>query len=163
MIKIKNEMIDDLVESARNSPRRRMNLNVHKSLDEKIHRFFNAMEPDTYVRPHRHEDERFELFLCIRGEGAAVTFDDHGNITDVAILSLERECVGIEIPPKTWHTIISLSSGTVFFEVKEGPYRAISDKDFAPWAPEPENPDAAIYLDRIRGKVVSSAKELTLR
>lgn len=151
MIGIRKGSIDNLVESARSSPRKRMNLNIHKSLDARVQRFFNAMEPDTYVRPHRHvQDGRFELFLCLRGKGAAITFDEGGKVLNTVIISPDGDSIGIEIPPNAWHTILCLSSGTVFFELKEGPYTAIDDKDFAPWAPDPSNPGSIDYLRSLR-------------
>lgn len=151
MISIKREAINNLVQTARNSPRKRMNLNIHQSLDARVQRFFNAMEPDTYVRPHRHMQEgRFEMFLCIRGKGAALTFDDRGKVINSVIISPDGDSIGIEIPPNAWHTILSLSPGTVFFELKEGPYAAIDDKDFAPWAPDPSDPGSGDYLRRLK-------------
>ncbi|MBI4745662.1 MAG: WbuC family cupin fold metalloprotein [Deltaproteobacteria bacterium] len=151
MINIKREDINNLVEAARSSPRKRMNLNIHQSLDATVQRFFNAMEPDTYVRPHRHvQDGRFELFLCIRGKGAAITFDDSGKVLDSVIISPDGVSIGIEIPPRAWHTILCLSPGTVFFELKEGPYMEIDDKDFAAWAPDPSNPGSYDYLRRLK-------------
>jgi cupin fold WbuC family metalloprotein len=151
MITIKREAINSLVQAARNSPRKRMNLNIHQSLDAMVQRFFNAMEPETYVRPHRHMQEgRFEMFLCIRGKGSALTFDNRGKVINSVIISPDGDSIGIEIPPHAWHTILSLSTGTVFFELKEGPYAAIDDKDFAPWAPDPLDSASDDYLRRLK-------------
>ncbi|MEK6726994.1 MAG: WbuC family cupin fold metalloprotein [Deltaproteobacteria bacterium] len=158
MISIKREAINNLVQAARSSPRKRMNLNIHQSLDARVQRFFNAMEPDTYVRPHRHVQEgRFEMFLCIKGKGAALTFDDAGKVIDSVIISPDGDSIGIEIPPHAWHTILSLSTGTVFFELKEGPYAAIDDKDFALWAPDPSDTGCGDYLRRIKEGIGADA------
>ena len=159
MIRIVNEELDRLVETAGTSPRGRMNYNIHPSPEARVQRFFNAFESDTYVRPHRHaEPERFELFLCIRGRGAAIVFDEAGTVTDTAILSTEGKCIGVEIPPNTWHTIISLTPGTIFFEVKEGPYRPLSDKEFAKWSPEPGAPEQDDYLRGLKRVVATAAR-----
>ncbi len=156
MILLKKELLDRLVEASRTSARKRMNYNLHTSRDEAVQRFFNAMETDTYIRPHRHvEPNKFELFLCVRGRGAVVTFNDDGNIDDIALLSPNGECMGVEIPSYTWHTIVSLSPGTVFFEAKQGPFVPISDKDFAPWAPDPSDPEYTDYLERLKEKAAS--------
>lgn len=155
MIRIKKELIESLTEAARRSSRKRMNYNLHKSMDENVQRFFNAFETDSYVRPHRHvQPGRFELFLCIRGKGAAIIFADDANITDTSILSPGGECIGVEIPDNTWHTIIALSPDTVFFEVKEGPYMPIEDKDFAPWAPDAADPGHVDYLKNLREAIL---------
>ena len=42
---IDNKILDNLTARAKASPRLRMNLNFHQSLDEKCHRFLNAVEP----------------------------------------------------------------------------------------------------------------------
>lgn len=154
MLKITNQSLDMLREDAVRSPRRRMNLNVHKSLDARVQRLFNAMEPGTYVRPHRHiQDGRFELFLCIRGKGAVFVFDERGEVAETAVICPGGENIGVEIPPNTWHTIVPLEPGTIFFEVKEGPYIEVSDKDFASWAPEPSSEECGGYLKWLVSKV----------
>ena len=38
-------LMNELAEKARKSPRLRMNYNFHQSLDDKCHRFLNALEP----------------------------------------------------------------------------------------------------------------------
>jgi len=45
---------------------------------------FNAIEPGSYIRPHRHaSDPREELLIAVRGLVALVTFDDQGAVTNV--------------------------------------------------------------------------------
>ena len=44
---IDNILLDNLAEDAKKSPRLRMNYNFHQSLDDKCHRFLNALEPGT--------------------------------------------------------------------------------------------------------------------
>ena len=51
---IDNEILDNLSAQAKASPRLRMNLNFHQSLDEKCHRFLNAVEPGANIPVHRH-------------------------------------------------------------------------------------------------------------
>lgn len=154
MLKITGQSLDKLREDAVISPRKRMNLNIHDSLDARVQRLFNSMEPGTYVRPHRHIQEgRFELFLCIRGKGAVFVFDDGGGVADLAVISPGGEIVGVEIPPNAWHTVLPLEPETIFFEVKEGPYIEVSDKDFAPWAPEPSSEECGGYLEWLISKV----------
>lgn len=38
--------------------------------------------------------------------------------------------------------------GTVLFEFKAGPYSALDDKDFAPWAPTEGQADSAALVQR---------------
>jgi len=46
---IDRKLLDEISEQAKVSPRLRMNYNFHQSLDEKCHRFLNAVEPGTEV------------------------------------------------------------------------------------------------------------------
>ena len=58
---IDTELLDKVSEEAKESPRLRMNYNFHQSLEEKCHRFLNAVEPGTEVPIHRHptKDETY--------------------------------------------------------------------------------------------------------
>jgi cupin fold WbuC family metalloprotein len=133
------------------SARLRKNLNLHQAYDDPIQRLCNAMEPDTYVRPHRHaEPGKWELFMVLRGALAVLTFGTDGAVVDRVELGEGRPARGVEIPPGTWHTLISLQSGTVAFEVKPGPYRPLQDKDFAPWAPAEGDPGTPSFLAWLR-------------
>lgn len=143
---IQTQTLQQLVDAAKASPRLRMNLNLHAALDEPIQRLCNAFEPGTYVRPHRHpEAERWELFVILQGRADVLTFDAQSTVLERVSLCAQGPGYIVEIPPLTWHTLISLQSGTVLFEVKQGPYQALSDKDFALWAPQ-ENTAAAATL-----------------
>ena len=51
---IDKDLLDKVSEQAKASPRLRMNFNFHQSLDEKCHRFLNAVEPGTEVPIHKH-------------------------------------------------------------------------------------------------------------
>lgn len=42
---IDDKVLDGLSAQAKDSPRLRMNLNFHQNLDDKCHRFLNAVEP----------------------------------------------------------------------------------------------------------------------
>ena len=133
------------VAASRAAPRRRANHNLHPSLDDPIQRFLNVLQPDSYVRPHRHERDRFELFLVLAGRAAALLFDDFGTPSAAVVLS-PAGTRAIEIAGATWHTLLALDPDTVLFEVKPGPYRPLDDKEFAPWAPLEGDPAAPALL-----------------
>ena len=42
---VDNNLLDKVSAQAKESPRLRMNYNFHQSLDDKCHRFLNAVEP----------------------------------------------------------------------------------------------------------------------
>ena len=118
------------------SARRRANENLHSTLEDPVQRFCNAVEPGSYVRPHRHpEAGRWELFLILAGRAAILVFDDAGTVHDRVELWAGGGALAVEVPPDTWHSLVALEPGTVLFELKPGPYRTLGDKDFAAWAP----------------------------
>src|SRR5262245_37922340 len=138
-----------VIAKARTSPRLRMNDNLH-AMDDAIHRLLNATEPGTYVQPHKHgSPPKVETMCVLAGKGAAIVFDAAGRVTDVAVLSPKGPVHVIEIPADTFHTLIALEPGTVWFEVKAGPYAAPPAQDVAAWAPAPGDPRAAAYLEKL--------------
>ena len=64
---IDKKLLDEVSAQAKNSPRLRMNFNFHQSLDEKCHRFLNAVEPGTEVPIHKHPTKD-ETFVILRGK-----------------------------------------------------------------------------------------------
>ena len=121
MEKINKELLDSLSEKAKVSPRLRMNYNFHQSLDEKCHRFLNAVEPGTIVPIHKHPTKD-ETFVILRGKVKVTTHSDDGAIIDSVQLSPEDGQYGVNIPKGVWHTLESLEAGSVIFECKEGPF-----------------------------------------
>lgn len=160
---IHSDELRELHEIAANSPRLRKNLNIHTRLDAPVQRLFNAMEPGTYIRPHRHARENgWELMLVIQGSFAVLFFDDRGQVTEKYILSQHDGLLAVEVPASVWHTVVSLERGTVMFEVKEGPYTPVTDKDFADWAPQEGGPDASSMLEWFRqAQPFETAREQT--
>ena len=49
-------LLDELCARARSVPRLRAHHNLHDSPEAPAHRLLVAMEPGSYVRPHRHLD-----------------------------------------------------------------------------------------------------------
>lgn len=140
MKQITATMLADLSAQAQASPRRRANHNLHVQLDDPIQRLAIAMEPDTYVRPHRHP-HTWELLYPLVGHFVVLHFDAVGIVTARSVLG--NDAALIENPAGGWHAVHSLDAGGVIFEVKQGPYRPIADADYAPWSPAAESADAA--------------------
>jgi cupin fold WbuC family metalloprotein len=147
-MKIINKLrLDQLSQTAAASERRRKNLNLHDEYADPCQRLFNAIEPGTYIRPHRHLDPpKAECFVTVRGRMALFVFADDGTVDKVLMLGVGCDVQAVELPPGTWHSLVSLEPGTVFFEIKHGPYVPLSDKDFAPWSPAEGSPGATAYL-----------------
>lgn len=143
MNRIEARDLDALSAEARQHARRRMNRNLHR-MEEPIHRLLNAMEPDSYVAPHRHlAAPRGETLLLLRGRGAVLLFDDAGGVREKIVLSPAGPTHVVELPPDAWHTLLALEPGTVWFEVKQGPYVPPAATDVAAWAP-PTSDHAAV-------------------
>ena len=114
-------LLDKVSRQAKTSLRLRMNYNFHQSLDEKCHRFLNAVEPGTYVPIHRHPTKD-ETFVLLRGRVRVTTHNDDGSIVEDIVLCPEEGMYGVNIPKGVWHKVESLATGSTFFECKEGPF-----------------------------------------
>ena len=64
---IDKNLLDQVSAQAKESPRLRMNYNFHQSLEDKCHRFLNAVEPGTEVSIHKHPTKD-ESFVILRGK-----------------------------------------------------------------------------------------------
>ena len=145
------QTLDALSLAAASSPRRRKNLNFHPVLEHPAQRLLNAVEPDSYIRPHRHrESERDETFVVLRGAFGLVLFDERGAVTHQAVLRANGDLSIAHVPANTFHTVIALEAGSVFFEAKAGPYTPITDKDFGAWAPAEGEAGVSAYLHGLR-------------
>jgi len=134
---------------ARANPRLREIHCLHYDDTELLHRMLNAIQPGSYVRPHRHQDPpKAEAFILLNGCLGVLTFSDDGELDEngLVLLSHESGVLGVDIREHIWHTIVALAPDTVVFEVKPGPYERPSDKDFAAWAPEEGTPEAEQLL-----------------
>lgn len=114
-------LLDMISAEAKDSPRLRMNYNFHQSLEDKCHRFLNAVEPGTMVPIHRHPTKD-ETFIVLKGRVKVSTFNDEGEVLESVILCQEEGMHGVDIPKNVWHTLESLDPGSVIFECKEGPF-----------------------------------------
>ncbi len=149
---ITRELLGQVSAEARLNPRLRKNHNFHPSDDSRCHRLLNAIEPGSYIRPHRHLDpEKDEAFVLMSGRLGVVTFTDAGEVVETVLLSHAGDILAAEILPGVYHTAFSLESGTVFYEAKAGPFRPLAEEEKAVWAPEDSDPQsAAAYLEHLR-------------
>lgn len=147
---VSNALLDELSQKAAVSSRKRLNLNFHEEFSDPINRMLNAFEPGTYIQPHKHENpDKREVFIVLRGSMLMVIFDDAGTPIDFILLDPQKGIHAVEIPAGVWHSVISLASGTVVYEIKDGPYDQASDKNFAAWAPKEGDAECDRYLGRL--------------
>lgn len=139
-------LYDEVSAEAKASPRLRKNRNFHRHDGEMCHRLLNALEPGSYIQPHRHLDpNKEECMLILRGRFVCLFFDAAGHVTEHAVLS-PGDVGGVVIPVGQFHTLFALDSGAVFFEAKAGPYLPLTAEEKAPWAPAEGTPEAAALM-----------------
>lgn len=160
-------LLDAVCAEAAASPRRRKNRNFHPRDDYPGHRLLNAMQPDSYIPPHRHLDPaKDETFVVLRGRLGLVIFDDEGEAVRTVVMSAgagetpkvspggtapaASPACGADLPHGTWHSLVALTADVVFLEAKSGPYLPLADAEKAPWAPAEQAPGAAAYLEGLR-------------
>jgi cupin fold WbuC family metalloprotein len=140
---ISESLLEGAIAVSHSSPRRRMIQPFHRSEDATLHRMFNAVQPDSYIPPHRHYDPpKAESWIVLRGALAFFTFDAAGRVEECLEIRAGSPVFGVDLEPGVYHTFIALEPDTVVFEVKSGPYSPTSDKTFPDWAP-PEGSDKA--------------------
>ena len=125
---IDEELLSNVSEKAKTSERLRMNYNFHDRLDAPAQRLLNALEPGTVLPIHRHWHSA-ETYILLRGRIRVMFYDDEKNVTEECELNPQEGRYGVHIPIGQWHTLEVLESGSVLFEVKDGPYTPLSPED----------------------------------
>ncbi|MBL8533653.1 MAG: WbuC family cupin fold metalloprotein [Betaproteobacteria bacterium] len=147
---IGDDLLDQTSHEARRSARGRKNLNFHAAEDAPCNRLLNAVEPGSYVQPHRHLDPaKDETFIVLRGAFGLVLFDDEGTVTRAVLLRAGGNLVGANVPHGVFHTVLSFEPGSVFFESKAGPYRPLEDQERAQWAPKEGETSVPAFMTRL--------------
>ena len=148
---VTRDLLRQVSEQARLSPRLRKNHNIHPADDSRCHRLLNAVEPLSYICPHRHLDpEKDEAFILMSGCLGVVTFSDNGDVLQAVTLSHQSGNLAVDIPHGVYHSAVSLEPGTVFYEAKAGPYLPLTEAEKASWAPSDNDAAAPLYLEQLR-------------
>lgn len=125
---IDKDLLDRVSGEARKNERRRMNYNFHTSPEAGAQRLLNALEPGTELPVHRHMHTG-ETYLLVRGKIRVMFYNDRKEMTESVLLDPLRGKFGINIPAGQWHTLEVLESGSVIFEVKDGPYTPLTKEN----------------------------------
>ena len=113
--------LDALSRTAQANPRRRQHLNLHADYADPCQRLFNAVEPESYIRPHRHTDPpKPECFVAVRGRLQLLLFDDAGKVTARLDLAPAGPVVATDLAAGVWHTIYCPGSGEHLFRNQAG-------------------------------------------
>lgn len=125
---LQQSILDETTQRASESPRLRMNYNLHESFEDSVQRMFNALEPGTIVPIARHPYSS-ETLIMLRGKLRVLIYDDNKNIIEDVVIAPNSENIGYHIPKGTWHKVESLEHGTICFETREGPYAPVAEED----------------------------------
>ena len=120
MIIIDESLLTQLANEAKKSPRLRKNYNFHQSLQDKCHRFLNALEPGTEIPVHHHPTKD-ETFVILKGKVRVSTYNDDGELIETCVISQESGIYGVDIPKNVWHGVECLEP-SILLECKEGPF-----------------------------------------
>lgn len=127
-MKLDKILLDTVSTEAKASPRLRIARDMRTTPADNSQRMLNAIEPGTELPIHRHRNSS-ESCIVLRGRAEEIFYDDAGYITDRVEMQPGSDCVGVNIEKGRWHKIVSLESGTVIFEAKDGAYEPILNDD----------------------------------
>lgn len=151
------QYFEDLLSASMQSERLRAHANIHSSYSDPCQKLFNAINTDSYIRPHRHSlDPRDECLIAVKGLFGLIEFNDQGGMESITLFGSEKYveqfsiAAGVELPAGVWHTVIALVDKSILFEVKSGPFDPSVAKELAPWAPEEGVQEATIYLKNLQ-------------
>jgi cupin fold WbuC family metalloprotein len=153
LVSIDHSLLAAVSARAETSERLRANHNLHRH-EEPVQRFLNALQPGTYVRPHRHRRQEpgagFECFVVLQGSVGLLVLNAAGGVIHAQRLDAEGPLRGVELGDDQFHTLVALSRDAVLLELKQGPYQPTDDKDFLPQFPAEGTPAAADQEQRWR-------------
>ena len=124
---IDSKLLDEVEARAAESPRLRMNFNLHESLDAKAQRLVNVLLPGTPLPVHRHRHTA-ETYVLLRGRMYVVFYNELGAETQRFLLDPAAGNFGIQIPKGQWHGVEVIEPSAIF-EVKDGPYTPLEPED----------------------------------
>ena len=150
-----DRLFDDLTEKAKASPRLRMHYDLRDSADDGSMRMLNALEPGTVIPIHRHNDTSEEV-ICLRGVVEEVIYDSNGTEISRYRLGPSVGCLACKVPTGEFHTCVSLESGSVILEFKNGKYNPQTTEDFLPNPPSPHPASPTDILTISSGSAPSS-------
>lgn len=120
--------LDNLTGQAKANPRLRQNYDLRNSTEDRSQRMLNALEPDTVVPVHRHRASS-ESVAVLRGAVRNEIYASDGTLTEATVVKAGSEVPGFVIPAGTWHRAVSLESGTVIMECKDGAWEPLALED----------------------------------
>jgi cupin fold WbuC family metalloprotein len=156
---IGSEDIEVLRQAVGKTPKRRVRINAHKDNDDELHEMIIAIEPGSYIRPHKHPGKS-EAFHVIEGEVDIVVFSDDGNIERIVSLAAKggRHPFYYRMSTADFHTLIIRSDLLVVHEITNGPF-VPTGTIYAAFAPdEADTVPAALFQANLLRRVAAMQK-----
>lgn len=154
---VSSSLIKRLVKMASESPngRAQWSLAGEQRERELIQSIVNAIQPESYMRPHKHENpDKTEIVTILKGRVALVYFNEDGSIFQTVFLEEVGPVDTVRTPPGIYHTSVSLEKDSAILSVIQGPYDKQTHKQPAPWAPAEEDHEAGQkYLQQITSSI----------
>lgn len=148
--------LDTLKAAVKASPKRRARINAHPDGEDALHEMIIAIDPTSYIRPHKHPGKS-EAFHIIEGDVDIVVFDDEGEIDRVVALGApgSGRSFYYRMSKPFFHTLIIRSDMLIVHEITNGPFRP-QGTVFADFAPEDtEREKAAAYQAELVQRVAA--------
>ena len=139
---INQVFLNNLLEQAKDSLRLRMNFDLRTSTEDTSQRMLNALQPDTVVPIHKHEDTS-ETVVCLCGRLEEIIYEEvveyvreETSRTEEVLrkqtfkeVSRQLLCpaeglYGVQVPKGAWHTIRVIEP-SVIFEAKDGAFKQL--------------------------------------
>lgn len=121
------ELLEKLLRKAAVSERLRQNYDLRNSSADTSQRMLNALQPETKVQIHRHE-ETSETVICVCGRLEEIFYEpvneDNTEFKEISriLLCPDEGKFGMQIPAGVWHSI-NVIEPSVIFEAKDGAYK----------------------------------------
>lgn len=150
LFQLSKDMLEKGLKASRKSERKRIILPIHRKQEAEVQRMINFLQPETYIRPHKHPlNHASESLVLIRGSICFYTFDDDGTVRSINNVDSKPVTGVLDIEPRVWHSFIVLEEDTILFECKKGPYDGKKDKTFAPWAPAEGSDEVQEWIESL--------------
>ena len=108
----------ELAQKAAANPRGRQHHNFHQ-MEEPCHRMAVGLQPSTYIPPHRHlGTDKAEALIVLKGKLGLLIFGENGDVLAKRVLQAGGDCIGVDLPPGTFHGLVVLEADSLMFECK---------------------------------------------
>lgn len=129
---------EELISASYASPKKRAVKALHPPEYSGTRILLVCMQPESYVKPHMHSSSVSEAMTHIQGDFLLVFFNNYGRVEKFFRLN-GSENKKLEIPPRTYHTLIALEKDSILFESSQGPYNPETYLSYSSWGPIEED------------------------